>query len=38
MSAETTQVFALGERVRIVDLGKPGHVRTPTYVRGKTGA
>jgi nitrile hydratase beta subunit-like protein len=37
MSAETTQTFALGERVWIVDLGKPGHVRTPTYVRGKTG-
>jgi nitrile hydratase len=29
--------YALGERVRIVDLGKPGHVRTPIYVRGKVG-
>ena len=37
MSAETAQSFALGERVRIVDLDKPGHVRTPTYVRGKVG-
>lgn len=30
-------VFALGERVRILDLDKPGHVRVPIYVRGKTG-
>lgn len=37
ISAETAQSFALGERVRIVDLDKPGHVRTPTYVRGKVG-
>lgn len=29
--------FAAGERVRILDLGKPGHVRTPSYVRGRTG-
>ncbi len=29
--------YALGDRVRIVDLGKPGHVRTPTYARGKVG-
>ncbi|TMV08288.1 SH3-like domain-containing protein [Arenibacterium halophilum] len=29
--------FADGARVRIVDLGKPGHVRTPQYVRGKVG-
>lgn len=31
------QTFATGERVEIVDLSKPGHVRTPLYVRGKTG-
>jgi nitrile hydratase len=31
------QRFALGDRVRIVDLQKPGHVRTPSYVREKTG-
>jgi hypothetical protein len=31
------QGFALGDRVRIVDLQKPGHVRTPRYVREKTG-
>ena len=29
--------FAAGDRVRILDLGKPGHVRTPTYVRGRVG-
>jgi nitrile hydratase len=37
MSAEVSRGYALGDRVRIVDLGKPGHVRTPRYVRGKTG-
>ena len=26
-----------GDRVQILDIGKPGHVRTPTYVRHKTG-
>ena len=26
-----------GDRVRIIDLGKPGHVRTPVYARGKVG-
>jgi nitrile hydratase subunit beta len=29
--------FAAGDRVRIVDLDKPGHMRTPTYVRGFVG-
>jgi nitrile hydratase len=29
--------FAPGDRVRIIDLGKGGHVRTPVYVRGKVG-
>lgn len=38
MSADGGPAFAVGDRVRIVDLGKPGHVRTPTYVREKTGA
>ena len=38
MSAEVLPAFAPGDRVRIVDLGKPGHVRTPFYVREKTGA
>jgi nitrile hydratase len=35
MSADA--IFAPGARVTILDLGKPGHVRTPLYVRGKTG-
>lgn len=29
--------FRLGEAVSVRDLGKPGHVRTPYYVREKTG-
>ncbi len=37
MSAETSHDYVLGDRVQIVDLGKPGHVRTPLYVRGKVG-
>lgn len=27
--------FAPGQRVRILDLGKAGHVRVPHYVRGQ---
>jgi len=38
MFADTVPAFAPGDRVRVVDLGKPGHVRTPFYVREKTGA
>jgi nitrile hydratase beta subunit-like protein len=37
MAAGAEPRFAAGERVRIVDLGKPGHVRTPAYVRGRVG-
>ena len=37
MAADARRTFARGDRVRIVDLGKPGHVRTPAYARGKTG-
>jgi hypothetical protein len=33
----SSSTFAVGDRVRIVDLGKPGHVRTPMYVREKIG-
>lgn len=29
--------YGVGQRVRILDLMKPGHVRTPTYVREKIG-
>ena len=38
MSAEPPPAFMPGDRVRIVDLGKPGHVRTPVYVRERIGA
>jgi hypothetical protein len=37
MSAEAARGYALGERVRIIDLGQPGHVRTPHYARNKVG-
>jgi nitrile hydratase len=37
MSDRPPQDFGTGDRVRIVDLQKPGHVRTPRYVREKTG-
>jgi len=29
--------YRVGDRVRIIDLGKKGHVRTPFYVREKVG-
>jgi nitrile hydratase subunit beta len=29
--------FAQGDRVRVLDVFAPGHVRTPFYVRGKSG-
>lgn len=29
--------FAPGESIRVLDLGKVGHVRIPAYVRGRTG-
>ncbi len=29
--------FAPGDRVRVRDAHPPGHLRTPTYVRGKPG-
>ena len=34
---EGPAAYAPGDRVRILDLGKPGHVRTPVYVRNKVG-
>jgi nitrile hydratase len=37
MSADAAPEFVPGDRVLIADLGKPGHVRTPLYVRGKVG-
>lgn len=30
--------FAAGDRVRVREAWPPGHVRTPWYVRGRTGA
>lgn len=30
-------LHAVGERVTVVDLAKPGHVRTPDYILGHTG-
>lgn len=29
--------FAIGERVTVLELGKAGHIRTPYYIRHKTG-
>lgn len=34
---DVTGHFPAGARVRILDLGKGGHVRTPIYVRDKIG-
>ena len=32
-----TATFRLGDRVRVRPSDKPGHVRTPGYLKGKTG-
>lgn len=32
-----TQTYAIGTRVRVTSAFPPGHVRTPFFVRGKTG-
>lgn len=37
MSSEVTPLYARGERVRIIDLAKSGHVRIPFYAREKVG-
>jgi len=37
MSVNVSPTFAPGARVRIIDLKKQGHVRTPIYVREKVG-
>ncbi|MBC7780601.1 MAG: nitrile hydratase subunit beta [Proteobacteria bacterium] len=29
--------FAAGDRVAVLDVDVPGHIRTPTYVRGRRG-
>ena len=33
----TTAAFAPGQTVRVRKVDSPGHIRTPHYVRGKTG-
>jgi nitrile hydratase subunit beta len=33
----TRKRFSPGDRIRVSDEEKPGHIRTPGYVRGKTG-
>ena len=35
--SDARPTYGVGDRVRIIDLGKPGHVRTPVYVREKVG-
>lgn len=37
MAGRSEPRFAAGDRVRILDLDKVGHVRTPAYVRGRIG-
>jgi len=29
--------FQIGDRVQVLDLKLDGHIRTPSYIRGKTG-
>jgi signal peptidase I len=36
-SSSATPAFRAGERVRVLDVHPPGHIRTPYYIRGKTG-
>jgi nitrile hydratase subunit beta len=35
--APVTSAFSVGDRVTVVNLRKPGHVRTPDYILGHTG-
>lgn len=37
MQTPNHRIFTTGEIVRIRDIGKAGHVRTPQYVRNKVG-
>jgi nitrile hydratase subunit beta len=37
MSFDPAPLYAPGDRVRIIDLGKPGHVRVPHYAREMVG-
>jgi nitrile hydratase len=36
-AARATGTFAPGQKVRVRKVDSPGHIRTPHYVRGKTG-
>ena len=36
-SSNATPAFRSGDRVRVLDVHPPGHIRTPYYIRGKTG-
>jgi nitrile hydratase beta subunit-like protein len=33
-----TPAFGTGDRVHVREVDAPGHIRTPHYIRGKTGA
>lgn len=37
MHTHNPRIYSAGEAVRIRDIGKAGHVRTPQYVRNKVG-
>jgi nitrile hydratase len=37
MQTRNPRIYSAGEAVRIRDIGKAGHVRTPLYVRNKVG-
>lgn len=37
MTVQQAAKFKLGDRVRVRGYAQPGHVRTPAYIRGKTG-
>jgi nitrile hydratase subunit beta len=37
MQSRNPRIYSAGESVRIRDIGKAGHVRTPQYVRNKVG-
>lgn len=37
MPHHMAQRFRVGDAVQVLDLGKPGHVRTPYYVRHRCG-
>lgn len=37
MADMQTPQYSVGNEVTVIQLGKPGHIRTPDYVLGKTG-